>query len=177
MPSIAPPSTARRLLPESESVSNRTFCETDRDDGRRSGAGVADAADQRAFSAFVRPILFVWAFDIAGFSALSSPLLSSPLLSDSLPPFCPCSPGCHCARRPPARRVMSPGGHGRNIKSISEQRYLSSRNYRGIYGHVSFVDCNRELARWAEDAEYEDPKRSGRSDFCHGRAGRRYLSH
>ena len=87
------------------------------------------------------------AFDIVGFSA----------------PSLPSTPSCLPQSSPAVRRPSGIPGR-RNIKSISERRYLSSRNYRGIYGPVSFVNCTR----WA------GPRRSAKkvslASSCDGQA-------
>ena len=106
----------------------------------------------------------------AEFICLGHLTLSDFPLSPSLPPTPSCLPqSSPVVRRPsgvPGRRAPS----RRNIKSISERRYLSSRNYRGIYGPVSFVNCTR----WAGSRHrLAAPKRS--SFFFLGRVGDIYL--
>ena len=106
----------------------------------------------------------------AEFICLGHLTLSDFPLSPSLPPTPSCLPqSSPVVRRPsgvPGRRAPS----RRNIKSVSERRYLSSRNYRGIYGPVSFVNCTR----WAGSRRsLAAPKRSR---FLPA-TGRRYLSH
>ena len=106
----------------------------------------------------------------AEFICLGHLTLSDFPLSPSLPPTPSCLPqSSPVVRRPsgvPGRRAPS----RRNIKSVSERRYLSSRNYRGIYGPVSFVNCTR----WAGSRRsLAAPKRS--SFFFLGRVGDIYL--
>ena len=99
------------------------------------------------------------AFDIVGFSAPSLPSTPS-----CLPRSSP------AVRRPsgiPGRRAPS----RRNIKSVSERRYLSSRNYRGIYGPVSFVNCTR----WAGSGVQRRVATTKRSGFLLRREGDIYL--
>ena len=106
---------------------------------------------------------------ILGFCPAEFICLGHLTLSDfPLPPSLRRPPVCPSPVRLSADRAVSPGGRRaprrRNIKSISERRYLSSRNYRGIYGPVSFVNCTR----WA------GPRRSAKkvslASSCDGQA-------